>query len=185
MQPPGANAHLILLTGPHGAGKTTLLGQLVQQAKQADWTVCGLLSPAQIHNGRKIRLHALDVYSGGRRLLASRVVGELDGPRVGDWIFDSDALAWGNALLARPPPCDLFVLDEVGPLEFDHHRGWTVAFDLLAKPMPCRLAIVVVRPDYAEGLLHRCPQAETVTAYKPAEADALARQLWEMYRNTP
>jgi len=170
---------LILLTGRRGVGKTRLLLELVEEAKQAGLTVFGLLSPAQVRQGRKVRLNALAPHSGARRRLASRVAGELRGPRLGDWTFDGETLAWGNALLTQTPPCDLFVLDELGPLEFDQHQGWSAALDLLAKPLACRLAIVVVRPECAEAFRRRYPRAETLTIRRPADANRLARQLWE------
>ena len=185
MPPTRANSSLILLTGRRGAGKTTLLQKLVETARQARWTVCGLLSPARIQNDQKTHIDALDVYSGTWRLLASRASGELSGPRYGDWTFDNDTFAWGNALLEQALPCDLFVLDELGPLEFNRNQGWTAAFDLLAKPVTCRLAIVVVRPEYAGSFLHRYPQAVTVTIHKPADIDRLARRLQTKYWSQP
>jgi nucleoside-triphosphatase THEP1 len=179
-----SNSALFLLTGWRGAGKTSLLQELVEAAKQARWTVCGLLSPARLENGQRTGIYVIDVHSGTRRLLASRIVGELNGPQFGHWTFDSEAFAWGNALLKRAPPSNLFVLDELGPLEFDRQQGWTAGFDLLAKPAACRLAIVVVRPEYVEAFLQRYPRAETVTIQNPAEVDRLVRQFpWARYRS--
>ncbi|HQL80356.1 MAG TPA: nucleoside-triphosphatase [Verrucomicrobiota bacterium] len=184
-QPVIPRADLILLTGRRGAGKTRTLMRLVEEAKQAGLTVFGLLSPAEVRQRRKVRLDALAAHSGARRPLASRVAGELRGPRLGDWTFDSETLAWGNALLAQTPPCDLFVLDELGPLEFDLRQGWSAAFDLLAKPLPCRLAVVVVRLECAEAFLRRYPAAETLTIRRPADATRLARQLRERCLRLP
>jgi nucleoside-triphosphatase THEP1 len=129
-----SNSDLFLLTGGRGAGKTSLLQKLVEAAKQAGWTVCGLLSPARLENGQKTGIHVTDLHSGTRRLLASRIVGDLNGSQIGHWTFDSEAFAWGNELLKHAPPSNLFVLDELGPLEFDRQQGWTTAFDLLATP---------------------------------------------------
>jgi len=184
MDPNASNAKLFLLTGCRGAGKTSLLQKLAEAAKQARWSVCGLLSPARLETGRRTGIYVMDVHSGTRRLLASRNVGELKGPQIGHWTFDSEALAWGNALLQHAPPSNLLVLDELGPLEFDCKQGWTAGFDLLAKPTAWRLAIVVVRPKYVEAFLQRYPQAETVTIQNPAEIDHLARQFpWALYRS--
>ena len=178
-------ARLILLTGRRGVGKTRLLRRLAAQARQAGLTVFGLLAPAQSRQGRKLRLDALAAHSGARRRLASRVAGELRGPRLGDWTFDSQTLAWGNALLARTPPCDLFVLDELGPLEFEQHQGWNAAFALLDQPLACRLAIIVVRPECAAAFRRRYPQAKTLTIRQPADRRRLARQLRETCRGGP
>jgi len=172
-----SDSELLLLTGGRGAGKTSLLQKLVASAKRARWTVCGLLSPARLENGQRTGIYVMDVLSGTRRLLASRIVGELNGPQIGPWTFDGEGFAWGNALLKHAPSSNLFVLDELGPLEFDRQQGWTAAFDLLAKPTACRLAIVVVRPEYVETFLQRYPRAETVTIQNPAEIDRLARQF--------
>ena len=179
-----SNSELFLLTGWHKAGKTSLLQKLVEAAKQARWTVCGLLSPARLEYGRRTGIYVIDVHSGTRRLLASRIAGELNGPQIGHWTFDSEALAWGNTLLKHAPPSNLFVLDELGPLEFDRQQGWTAGFDLLANPAARRLAIVVVRPQYVDAFLQRYPQAETVIIQNPAEIDRLALQFtWALYRS--
>ena len=176
-----SNSDLFLLTGGRGAGKTSLLQKLVEAAKQARWTVSGLLSPARLENGQKTGIHVTDAHSGTRRLLASRILGELNGPQIGLWTFDHEALAWGNALLKGVPPSNLFVLDELGPLEFDRQQGWTAAFDLLEKPVACRLATVVVRPEYVAAFLQRYPRAETVAIQNPSEVDRLARQFSGRY----
>lgn len=177
MDQSASKSDLFLLTGSRGAGKTSLLQKLVETAQQARWTVCGLLSPARLENDQRTGIYVIDVHSGTRRLLASRIVGELSGPQIGHWTFDCDALTWGNVLLKNAPASDLFVLDELGPMEFDRQQGWTAAFDLLARPAASRLAIVIVRPAYAAAFLQRYPRAETVTIQHPAEIDRLARQF--------
>ncbi len=82
-------------------------------------------------------------------------------------------------------PCDLFVLDELGPLEFDRHQGWTAGFDLLAAASTFRLAIVVVRPEYVQVFLQRFPQAETATIQNPGEIERMSAQLAQRYWNVP
>jgi nucleoside-triphosphatase THEP1 len=178
---PAFNSELILLTGQRGAGKTSLVQKLVEAAKQSHWKVCGLFSPARLAHGQKTGIEVVDARSGARRLLASRIVGELHGPQIGDWTFDREALAWGNALLQGAPSSNLFVLDELGPLEFDRQQGWTAGFGFLAKPAACRLAIVVVRQEYSATFLQRQPRARTVTIQSPAETDRLAQQFRERY----
>ena len=176
---------LIVVTGPRGAGKTRLLLKLIEAARQAHWTVCGLLSPARVENSEKFGFDVIDVRSGTRRPLASRISGQLNGPQLGHWTFDGQALTWGNALLAQTPPCGLFVLDELGPLEFNRGQGWTAGLDFLAKPGACRLAVVVVRPEYVETFERRCPGAEIVTVNEPAAIDGLAKRLAERYWKQP
>lgn len=64
----------------------------------------------------------------------------------GRFRFDPRTLAWGNEALRRATPCQLLVVDELGPLEVERQEGWTSAFDVLNKA-DFRLALVVVRPE--------------------------------------
>jgi nucleoside-triphosphatase THEP1 len=121
---------LILLTGPRGAGKTSCCLDLVARAKTLNIAPGGLVSPPVFLNGRKIAIDLLDVASGARRRLAyhrrysiDQQVADLSGAATDDWQFDFRVLDWGNETLERLGDCDLFILDEVGPLEFLHHQG--------------------------------------------------------------
>jgi nucleoside-triphosphatase THEP1 len=121
---------LILLTGPRGAGKTSWCLDLVAQAQTRKLAVGGLVSPPVFHNGRKIAIDLLDVATGVRRRLAyhrrysmDSQAAALTGAATDDWQFDSRVLDWGNETLERLGDCDLFILDELGPLEFLCHQG--------------------------------------------------------------
>jgi nucleoside-triphosphatase THEP1 len=121
---------LVLLTGPRGTGKTSCCLDLVAQAQTHKLIVGGLVSPPVFANGRKIAIDLLDVASGVRRRLAyhrrhsmDNQAATLTGVATDDWQFDPQVLDWGNGTLERLGDCDLFILDEVGPLEFLHHQG--------------------------------------------------------------
>ncbi len=131
-----SSPEIVVLTGWRGAGKTSLLLRLTAQAIKAGWRVGGLLAPARIEDGQKTGIEVADAHTGERRLLASLIQGELHGPRVGNWSFDEGSFVWGDGILRRSLPCDLFVLDELGPLEFEHQQGWSAGFDLLAQLRP-------------------------------------------------
>jgi nucleoside-triphosphatase THEP1 len=64
----------------------------------------------------------------------------------GRFRFDPRTLAWGNEALRHATPCQLLVVDELGPLEVERQEGWTRAFDVLNKA-DFGLALVVVRPE--------------------------------------
>jgi len=147
---------IILLTGWRGVGKTTFCQKLAVRARDAGWRVGGLLSPARIEGKNKTGIWVEDLASGQRRLLASNQQGELHGVQQGQWTFHPPTLAWSQAALKRALPCDLFILDELGPLEFDHHQGWALGFDLLASN-DYRLALVVIRPEYIPSFQTRFP----------------------------
>lgn len=49
-------------------------------------------------------------------------------------------------MLSQAKPCDLLVIDEVGPLELERGKGWVSAFDVL-RAGAYALALLVVRPE--------------------------------------
>lgn len=67
------------------------------------------------------------------------------------WRLDPSALDRGNEILATIAPCDLLIIDEVGPLEMQHGRGWNQAFLALALSRH-RAALVVCRPELIDNL---------------------------------
>jgi nucleoside-triphosphatase THEP1 len=152
---------IALLTGGRGAGKTRWCEALARTARSADLAVGGFLSPPVLADGVKTGIDLLDLATGERRSLAVRARPDLPGTAGLGWRFDPEALAAGNAALARTGPCDLLLVDELGPLELGRASGFTAAFDLL----DCRrygLAIVVVRPALVGAARARWPCAGPV-----------------------
>ncbi len=136
-------ARAILLTGQSNIGKTTLVKELVMQARQAGYRCAGLLSPARFADGARVGIDVMDVATGQIRPLATR--GQACQPGGLGHIFDPEALAWGASVLARAIPCDLLVVDELGPLELRQGEGWHNGLDVL-NTGGYRLAVTVVRP---------------------------------------
>ena len=60
--------------------------------------------------------------------------------------MDPAVLRWGNDLLKNSCSCDCLFIDELGPLEFEKHQGYTAAFDVLRNGA-YDVARVVVRPE--------------------------------------
>ncbi|MFZ5910157.1 MAG: nucleoside-triphosphatase [Chloroflexota bacterium] len=148
---------LHLLTAPRGAGKTTFCRALADRARTAGWDVAGLLSPAVFEDGAKTGILAQDLRTSETRLLAvanqqfNPVQGKsssfptLDLP-LGDWLFDSSVIAWGNQILETCLPCDLLIVDEIGPLELNRGAGWVNALETLRQP-GYRVGVVVIRSE--------------------------------------
>ena len=154
-------ATLYLLTGPIGAGKTTFCRQLAESARSRGWQVAGLLSPAWIEADQKTGILLEDLESGEQRRLAFSTPSPQSDLRVGKWYFDTQVLAWGQQILSNCPACDLLIVDELGPLEFNNGQGLSAAFELLSAGQ-YRVGYVVIRPTLIENACKRWPWAEVL-----------------------
>jgi len=145
---------IVLLTGARGVGKTTVCCRTVERAWAAGWDCAGLLTLTVDQERRDV----LDVRGG----CWCRLTTAGAGVRQGRYTFDAAVLAWGARTLVQAVPCDLLVVDELGPLEVERGEGWAVAFDVLAGGL-FRLALVVVRLELLELVRGRLPAAQVVT----------------------
>lgn len=153
-------AQLVILTGPRGSGKTQACLKLAEAALARGKAPVGLISPAVFEDGHKTAIDLLDLGSGKRRRLAERPPPGAAGTAGLGWRFDATVLAWGNAILDRLPAGGLLVLDELGPLEFEHGQGLSAGLALLDARRH-RLAVAVVRPELLTAALSRWPWAQT------------------------
>jgi len=138
------DSRLTFLTGNSGAGKTTLCLRLIEEAQRDKYNVGGFISPPVFEAERKVGIDLLNVWTGERRRLANRLGGD-KGMVTQRWQFDEAVIQWGNSVMAQRPTCALFIIDELGPLEFALGRGLLGAMTLLDERVyPDNL--VVVRP---------------------------------------
>lgn len=158
---------LYLVCAPSGAGKTTWLLELYSLARQQGRTTGGLLSPPVYADGQKMAIDLLDAASGRRMRLAARreqeCGAETGGPDALGWVFDPAAIQWGNRVLSRTAACDLFFLDELGPLEWLYGQGLVQGFAALERGS-YRAAFVSVRPSLLEQAAARWPRANVLEA---------------------
>ncbi|MHB0988312.1 MAG: nucleoside-triphosphatase [Bellilinea sp.] len=164
------NGHLWILTGPRGSGKTTLCRRLAAEAQSLGWDVAGVVSPAVFEGGDKSGIEALDLRSKESRLFARRPVDPDGAPshRPG-WVYDPIALAWGNQILRSAIPCDMLVVDELGPLEFEAGQGWNAGLKALDS-RAYQVALVTIRPELLAAARQRWPFAGVVDM-ESAESD--------------
>lgn len=147
---------LTLVTGPRGAGKTLWCMGLAKHTRALGLDVRGLVSPAVMADGKKVGIHLLDLASGERRRLAYRK-GEADGDiATTDWQMVSDTLQWGNTILESIHSCEIFILDEAGPLEFEKGLGLVAGLRFVDahRDIP---TFVVVRPSLLDAARQRWP----------------------------
>ena len=133
-------AQIIILTGERGSGKSTVCQRAVAMAQSQGLVCGGIITVRRATN----TLEVADARSGQKRRLTV-APGVPTDVVVGPYRFDSTTVTWGNDLLRTALPCDLLVIDELGPLEFLRGHGWTAAFEVLRGGVSA-LRLVVVRP---------------------------------------
>ncbi len=158
---------IYLVSGGRGAGKTAFCQIVAAAAKQKAWNVAGILSQARYEGNRRVAIDALDLRSGESRLLANRRAERLPGQL--NWDFQQNTLAWADAQLAAACPCDLLVVDELGPLEFERNQGWLSALSALDRG-EFRMALAVVRPHLLFHALERWGDSRVIEIETPGES---------------
>ena len=168
-------ARIIVLSGERGIGKSTVCRKTVALAQAKGYICGGILTLRRPGDA----LDVLDVHSGSVRQLTL----EPDvSPAViqGRFRFDPQALSWGNDVLAHATPCDLLIVDEIGPLEIEQDWGWQQAFDVLHQS-DFALALVVIRPELIVAAQIRLSSSATaVFTVTNQNRDSLPAALLEM-----
>lgn len=176
---------IYILTAPSGIGKTTFCRALVEHARAAGWDVAGLLSPAVFENGIKTGILAENLRTGEARplaqlstLKAQPIIFNLE---LGQWLFSPFTLDWGNEIYAASLPCDLFVVDELGPLELIRGEGWGNALEAL-REATYKVGVVVIRPELVETALQTFHITQVVTIEPSENLAQYANFWWEKMR---
>ena len=144
---------IFVLSAKSGAGKTTLCLQTVVRLQHAGVRVAGLVSPARMGPNGKAGILVYDIRSKEQRALAERPTSDHPDTKCG-WRFDPASLQWGAEVLRNATPCDVLVVDELGPLEIEQNKGWTVTWEVLVSRQ-FRVALIVVRPSLIASLQQR------------------------------
>lgn len=166
----GDYRNVILLTGTRQVGKTSLLRRIVQDLKARDLDIAGVISPAVFEGGEKTAIDLVDISRGESRRMAEKRKEDSSGIITDRWGFDSAVLDWGDSVLASVNACDVLVIDELGPLEFERGLGLQHGLTTVENA-EYRLAIVVIRPELIESVLMRWPGASVIEIAKnPANA---------------
>lgn len=156
---------LYLLSAPSGAGKTTFCAALADLARAAGWDVAGILCPPVFENGIKTGILAQNLRTGETHPLAMSNT-QLPTTNyqlpLGNWLFSPSTLAWGNELLASCLPADLFIVDELGPLELLRGEGWFNALEALRQPT-YKIGVAVVRPNLLETAQKLFPHSQPLS----------------------
>lgn len=147
-------SRISLLTGQIQSGKTNLCLAVAEAARQERLQLGGLISPAVFKGGEKTAIDVLDLKTSNRKRLADLKDNQTSELETIRWSFLPEAVEWGNRALLKAVPCDLLMIDELGPLEFYQERGWVNAFPIL-EGGKYQAALVVVRPSLLEEATRR------------------------------
>jgi len=170
-------AEFWIVSGGRGVGKTTFCRHMADLAYQAGWDVAGILAPPRIENGVKTGIFALDLRHGGQRLLASMNSDEIAGSPMCRWVFSEQSLLWANGALAAAIPCDLLIVDEIGPMELDREAG-LLAWRSVIAAGAYRAALAVVRPECVDHPLLDKSTSKSLVISSPEKAAELAQTMF-------
>ncbi|MBA4383846.1 MAG: hypothetical protein C0410_03860 [Anaerolinea sp.] len=150
-----------IVTGLCQVGKTRFCSHLIQQAQNQSLQAAGLICPPVYNDQQKNGITIENLKTGECKTLAIARTSETQGLLTERWVFDEDVLAWGNHVLAETEGCDLLLVDELGPLEFNRGLGWQNGLHAIDKG-DYKIAVVVIRPVLVETAVKRWPQAKAV-----------------------
>ena len=169
---------IILLTGEIESGKSSCCLDVLKIARERRIQVAGLISPGIFEGGEKIAIDALDLKSGTKRRLAELKENQTLGLETKRWSFYPEVVLWGNQVLQDAVPCDLLMVDELGPLEFHQQAGWINGFDVL-ESKAFQVALVVIRPSLIEEASQHWNIAQTIDLSAPGAALLSGSELYE------
>jgi nucleoside-triphosphatase THEP1 len=169
----------MIITGESGSGKTNFCASVVNAVRKGELSrrdIRGILSPALIRKGEKVGIQAVNLVTFEHKNLA-----ELNDDNPGPistkrWKFDPKVIAWCNSVFATAIPCELLVLDELGPLEFESNQGFTSGLEAVDSG-EYTLALIVVRPFLLDLALQRWPDAEVLNVEEIADQQRVVEEI--------
>jgi len=112
------NPKNVLLTGRPGIGKTTVVEKVAERAREEGASVRGVFSPEVRGDGERVGFRITDVATGRPKVMAHVNRDDTDdGPTVGKYGVDAEAVDEIARKALVPEDADLVVVDEAAPME--------------------------------------------------------------------
>jgi nucleoside-triphosphatase THEP1 len=172
-----SSGEIILLTGGLLSGKTSLCLEIAKKAKENRLEVAGIISPAVFTGSQKTAIDALDLRTWKRKRLAELRTEKKTDLETRRWSFDPSVINWGNQVLADALPCDLLIIDELGPLEFERSEGWMEGLSVLGKK-EYKAAVVVIRPTLIDAAKKRWEISQQINLDQTDQPLSLAEDIF-------
>lgn len=153
---------IIIITGIKNSGKTSLCKEVATYCRTCHVDINGFLSPGVITSGEKSAVMVEDVILQKRTMLARKISTHHHADFVfGQWCFYNAGFSFGKEILNRIEACDVLMIDEIGPLEFEHQTGWHNCFERL-HTIRYQLAIITMRKIYVERITSQFPDTSLI-----------------------
>jgi nucleoside-triphosphatase THEP1 len=135
--------------------------------------VSGVVCPPEFDGTKKTGIALRDLRGGENRELAQLTIPGTKGLHTHKWNFNEDTIRWGNVRLAKAIPCDVLVIDELGPLEFERGLGFLNGFTAVDSGL---YQCAVIRLSLLEKAVDRWPFSQLMVV-TPETRDLLADEL--------
>jgi nucleoside-triphosphatase THEP1 len=168
------NQLIFLLTGERSAGKSTLCHELAKTLQRQGIDVAGLLTTQPTS-------HTLDVREirGSACYRLTYPFESEKGIALTHFRINPEAMQRSTHTLETSFPTEVFILDELGPLELVRKQGWVDVLEMLAVEA-YRVACLVVRPTLLGEAVRQLPgDVFTVVYITHANRDTLLPRLQE------
>jgi nucleoside-triphosphatase THEP1 len=169
---------IVLLTGNRQIGKSTACLSLAHMLRQTSLKVTGFITQRTGPDDLAVHeLHSGDTYPLTLPLNSDA------GFLVGHFRFSTEALARSDRALDACFPTQVFILDEIGPMELIYGQGWVRAITLLRR-RSYRIAFFVVRPELLIHAIRQLPLTHYTVIHLTAEIrDSVPASLFAIATN--
>ena len=166
------------ICGDSGQGKTRLVSRVLAEAQRLGWRCRGVFSPAVFEDGLKIGI-GVKLLPGMQTRVLARLATAGDTQVFGKWKLNLESIAWARAHLLDLQPADLWIIDEIGPLEIVNGQGWADILPLIPG-LPAKKVLVTFRKTLSPWFQAHYPEIY-ITHAGDAEAENLL--IESLFRN--
>lgn len=164
---------VIIVTGAIGVGKTTVCEKVIQMANNLGYSCGGIITPKAPDKSIII----VDIRTGGKKILAS-INNIYQGPRIGKYFFNPDAIEFGNRAIDKGISSDVLFVDEVGYLELAGN-GFSKVLDLIGMER-VKNSILVIREALLPGFLARLNSNLSIIEVNTYNRNELPPKIWAL-----